>query len=300
MKWLVLVCVIVVVLCLGNLSNGCPEGYNDITPCLSWMNDTYGASQGYCYEGRTATTQDAASIGLITAYANWISDNIGAQCSYPFPAVSYDDTSLADLACVTQGSAYVTDTQENDVQTILVEQKFVNQGNQNVSYTFGLQTTFTNEQTYEVIQESSFSLSDTLSFSVDAFGFSFGNSYTLSTGVSNTESQTSQYSTQQQISESPVVNIPPGACVQASINGNVTQLTGTISVPSILNGPIRCDFGSPVCGHYYWVGNMNNCGSTAMIGSTVGLLVSFSTVLVDCNSGEVLYEKEHVLIDRDN
>jgi len=273
------------------LVESCFYGTAQITSCLSYNSDYY-YPQGTCYGGRPATTSDAASIGLVDAYNAWIQDNLGTSCPGGFPAVGYNYPTLDDLACVTQGTAYITNINNNIVENVLVEQKFTNNDDKNVSYTFELQTTFTNQQTYTVSQESSFSISDTLSFSVDVFGFSFGNSFTITSGVSNTQEYSTQYSTSQQISESPTVVIDPGTCIQASIYGNVTQLTGTINIPSYLNGPIRCDFGGSTCGHFYWVANMEQCESVAAIQTTVGILVSYNTIISECDTGVVLYEEK--------
>jgi hypothetical protein len=274
----------------------CFYGTAQITSCLSYNSDYY-YPYASCEGGRPATTSDANSIGLVNAYNSWIAANVnGGGCPGGFPAVGYDYPTLDDQACVTQGTASITNINSNIVQDVLVEQKFTNDDDKNVTYTFELQTTFTNEQTYTVSQESSFSISDTISFSVSEDGFSFGNSFTITTGVKNSQTYSTSYSTSQQISETPTVNIGPGTCVSASVHGNITQLTGTIVIPSFLNGPIRCDFGGSTCGHFYWVANMEQCEADASIDTTVGVLVSYNTILSECDSGEILYEQVTYLL----
>jgi len=84
------------------LVESCFYGTAQITSCLSYNSDYY-YPQSTCTGGRPATTSDADSIGLVAAYGNWISYNLGQSCSSGFPAVGYDYPTLDDQACVTQG-----------------------------------------------------------------------------------------------------------------------------------------------------------------------------------------------------
>jgi hypothetical protein len=151
--------------------------------------------------------------------------------------------------CLAPGTTQFGNLSPSYGQNIVAQDTYSNQENQTVQHTFSLTGSYGESMSLETTDTVDLSVGVSYSVGIpDVLEATFSISTTFSTSTSETHEKSADAS----FESSTTIDALPFCTYSAKLVANTMVWHTDMQTPVCLDGFARCQFGSPVQGHYYW------------------------------------------------
>jgi len=215
-----------------------------------------GSCAAYFYEGAPnappkntcqyyGTDKDMDSIGITETIKSYCTQVMGATPD----AVHVNADGYPYKMCAVPGEAEWSDLTPVGGQSVVSKDHYNNTSDQVAGHTFTLSGTY--DQSCSLSTTNTVSFTESIEFTVgipDELAIKFG----ISTTFSSSETQTHTAESDVTYQSSTTIDVQPHCYYWATLEAETLVYNADMKVPLCLDGYARCQFGSPVQGHYWW------------------------------------------------
>jgi len=192
-----------------------------------------------------ANDQDLSNAGLNGAVGTFCQQQLG---TYPAQVHVNADSNPYKM-CLVAGDAQYGNLQPSTAIEIIAQDTFNNTTNQTITHSFSLSGSFT--QSLEVTTTNTVSLSVSVEYSVELPEV-LSSKFSMSTAFSSSTTKTNRDQSEINFNPTTITDCLPHCVYIATESINTAIYKSSMTVPLCLSGYARCQYNSPVNGHYYW------------------------------------------------
>jgi len=191
------------------------------------------------------TDADLDKIGITETIKSYCTRTMGATPD----AVHVNADGYPYKMCAVAGEAIWSSLKPIGGQSVVAKDTFNNTSDQVASHTFSLTGSY--DQTITVSTTNTVAFTTSIEYTIgipDELAIKFG----VSTSFSSSSTEEHQDHAGVSYSSATTVDCQPDCYYMAALEAETLVYNADMKVPLCLDGFARCQFGSPVQGHYWW------------------------------------------------